>query len=50
MTLTAHQVETAKPKEKSYKFFDGGDLYLEVTAKGSSYDRINIALAVKKKD
>lgn len=28
MTLTARQVETAKPKEKSYKLFDGGGLYL----------------------
>ncbi|MEM7892438.1 integrase, partial [Morganella morganii] len=28
MPLTARQVETAKPKEKSYKLFDGGGLYL----------------------
>ncbi|OAT50876.1 hypothetical protein M997_0233 [Proteus hauseri ATCC 700826] len=40
MAFTARQVETAKPKEKSYKFFDGGGLYLEVTAKGSSYWRM----------
>ncbi|VTP79012.1 prophage integrase [Proteus vulgaris] len=39
MTLTARQVETAKPKEKSYKLFDGGGLYL-VTAKGSRYWRM----------
>lgn len=29
--LTAIQVKNAKPKEKSYKMFDGGGLYLEVT-------------------
>lgn len=40
MTLTARQVETAKPKEKSYKLFDGGGLYLEITAKGSCYWRM----------
>ena len=27
MILTARQVETAKPKEKPYKLFDGGGLF-----------------------
>ncbi|OAT50888.1 phage integrase [Proteus hauseri ATCC 700826] len=49
MAFTARQVETAKPKEKSYKFFDGGGLYLEVTAKGSSYWRMKYRFGDKEK-
>lgn len=40
MKLNARQVETAKPKEKTYKMADGGGLYLEVTTKGSKYWRV----------
>lgn len=49
MTLTARQVETTKPKEKSYKLFDGGGLYLEVTAKGSRYWRMKYRFGGKEK-
>jgi hypothetical protein len=42
MKLNARQVETAKPKDKTYKMADGGGLYLEVSAKGSKYWRIKI--------
>lgn len=49
MTLTARQVETAKPKEKPYKLFDGGGLYLEVTAKGSRYWRMKYRFGGKEK-
>lgn len=49
MTLTARQVETAKPKEKSYKLFDGGGLYLEVTSKGSRYWRMKYRFGGKEK-
>lgn len=49
MALTARQVETAKPKEKSYKLFDGGGLYLEVTAKGSRYWRMKYRFSGKEK-
>ncbi|HAS8350120.1 TPA: DUF4102 domain-containing protein [Vibrio vulnificus] len=49
MTLTARQVETAKPKEKSYKLFDGGGLYLEVTNKGSRYWRMKYRFGGKEK-
>ncbi|MGJ7221193.1 tyrosine-type recombinase/integrase [Morganella morganii] len=49
MTLTARQVETAKPKEKSYKLFDGGGLYLEVTTKGSRYWRMKYRFGGKEK-
>ena len=30
MKLNARQVETAKPKNKTYKMTDGGSLYIEV--------------------
>jgi len=40
MKLNARQVETAKPKDKTYKMADGGGLYLEVSAKGSKYWRM----------
>ena len=49
MPLTVRQVETAKPKEKSYKLFDGGGLYLEVTAKGSRYWRMKYRFGGKEK-
>ena len=49
MALTARQVETAKHKEKSYKLFDGGGLYLEVTAKGSRYWRMKYRFSGKEK-
>ncbi|BDS23855.1 hypothetical protein KAM576c_04740 [Enterobacter asburiae] len=40
MKLIARQVETAKPKDKTYKMADCGGLYLEVSAKGSKYWRM----------
>lgn len=40
MKLNARKVETAKPKDKTYKMADGGGLYLEVSAKGSKYWRM----------
>jgi hypothetical protein len=41
-------VETAKPKDKTYKMADGG-LYLEVSAKGSKYWRMKYRLLTKKR-
>lgn len=41
MTLTARQVETAKPKEKSYKLTDGEGLYLFVAPTGGRSWRAN---------
>lgn len=49
MKLTARQVETAKPKDKSYKLSDGGGLYLEVTASGSRYWRLKYRYGGKEK-
>ncbi|HCT7630511.1 TPA: tyrosine-type recombinase/integrase [Citrobacter koseri] len=49
MKLTARQVETAKPKDKSYKLSDGGGLYLEVTTSGSRYWRLKYRYGGKEK-
>lgn len=40
MKLNARQIETAKPKERTYKLADGGGLYLEVSSRGSKYWRM----------
>lgn len=49
MKLTARQVETAKPKDKPYKLFDGGGLYLEVKTNGSRYWRLKYRYGEKEK-
>lgn len=41
MTLTARQVEAAKPRDKAYKLADGEGLYLLVTPAGSKSWRAN---------
>ena len=50
MKLNARQVETAKPKDKTYKIADGGGLYLEVSAKGSKYWRMKYRRPSDKKE
>ncbi|WP_313383250.1 phage integrase central domain-containing protein [Pantoea sp.] len=50
MKLNARQVDTAKPKEKTYKMADGGGLYLEVSAKGSKYWRMKYRRPFDKKE
>lgn len=50
MKLNAKQVETAKPKDKTYKLADGGGLYLEVSAKGSKYWRMKYRRPSDKKE
>jgi len=50
MKLKARQVETAKPKDKTYKMADGGGLYLEVSAKGSKYWRMKYRRPSDKKE
>jgi hypothetical protein len=42
-------VRNAKPKEKMYRLFDGGGLYLEVTPKGGKYWRFKYRFAGKEK-
>jgi len=39
MPLTDIKIRSAKPREKAYKLFDSGGLYLEVSPGGSKYWR-----------
>ncbi|MDC9594785.1 tyrosine-type recombinase/integrase [Xenorhabdus sp. IM139775] len=50
MKLNARQIETAKPKEKTYKLTDGGGLYLEVTSRGAKYWRMKYYRPTDKKE
>ncbi|PHM42641.1 integrase [Xenorhabdus szentirmaii] len=50
MKLNARQIETAKPKEKTYKLADGGSLYLEVSSRGSKYWRMKYYRPTDKKE
>ena len=38
--LTAKEIQSAKPREKEYKLFDGGGLYLAITPKGGKWWRL----------
>lgn len=49
MKLTVKQVDSSKPKEKDYKLFDGGGLYLLVTKSGSKYWRLKYRIDGKEK-
>ena len=49
MKLTNTAVKNAKPKEKNYKLFDGGGLYLEITKTGAKYWRMKYRFAGKEK-
>ena len=47
--LTAREIDSAKPKDKSYKLADGGGLYLEVMPTGARYWRLKYRFAGKEK-
>ena len=47
--LTAKEIQSAKPKEKEYKLFDGGGLYLAVTPKGGKWWRLKYRFDNKEK-
>lgn len=47
--LTAQAVKAAKPKDKIYRSFDGGGLYLEVKPAGSKYWYLKYRIAGKEK-
>ena len=49
MALTDIKIRSTKPREKSYKLFDGGGLYLEVNTVGSKYWRLKYRFAGKEK-
>jgi len=43
--LTDKEIKAAKPKEREYKLFDGGGLYLTVTPKNQKWWRLKLALS-----
>ena len=47
--LTAREIDSAKPKDKSYKLADGGGLYLEVMPTGAKYWRMKYRFGGKEK-
>jgi len=47
--LTDKQIQYAKPKEKEYKLFDGGGLYLTITSKGKKWWRLKYRFQNKEK-
>jgi len=47
--LTATQIKQAKPKEKDYKLFDGGGLYLLITKRGTKLWRLKYKFENKEK-
>lgn len=49
MKLTAKACESAQPKEKPYKMFDGKGLFLEVMPNGSKYWRLKYRMGSKEK-
>ncbi|MCU7808554.1 MAG: tyrosine-type recombinase/integrase [Candidatus Thiodiazotropha sp. (ex Semelilucina semeliformis)] len=49
MALTDTAVRNAKPKDKAYKLFDGGGLFLLVNPKGSRYWRLKYRFKGKEK-
>jgi len=49
MKLTARQIDSAKPREKSYKLSDGGGMYLEIFPNGAKSWRLKYRIAGKEK-
>ena len=49
MPLTEAKIRNAKPREKTFKLFDGKGLYMEVTPKGSKYWRFKYRYGGKEK-
>jgi integrase len=47
--LTDKEIKAAKPKEKEYKLFDGGGLYISITAKGKKWWRLKYSFEGKEK-
>ena len=45
--LTVREIDSAKPKAKSYKLADGAGLYLEVMPTGAKYWRLKYRIAGK---
>ena len=47
--LSAVEIKTAKPKDKTYKLADGGGLYLQVSPDGGMYWRYQYRFLGKQK-
>jgi len=47
--LTDKEIKASKPKEKEYKLFDGGGLYLSITSKGKKWWRLKYSFERKEK-
>lgn len=47
--LTANEIKNAKPREKEYKLFDGGGLYLSITPKAQKWWRLKYRFEDKEK-
>lgn len=47
--LTVKEINAAKPKDKEYKLFDGGGLYLSITPKGQKWWRMKYRFDGKEK-
>ena len=47
--LTDKEIKASKSKEKEYKLFDGGGLYLSITAKGKKWWRLKYNFEGKEK-
>lgn len=47
--LTANEIKNAKPREKEYKLFDGGGLYLSITPKAQKWWRLKYRFEGKEK-
>jgi len=49
MKLTDNKIKGAKPRDKSYKMFDGGGLYVEVLPSGKKLWRLKYYFLGKEK-
>ena len=49
MPLTVTQARNAKPRDKAYRLFDGGGLYLEVSPRGGKWWRLKYRFGGKEK-
>lgn len=45
--LTDKEIKAAKPKEKEYKLFYGGGLYISITTKGKNWWRLKYSFEGK---
>jgi len=49
MPLTVTEIKNSKPKDKTYRLFDGGGMYLEVSPKGGKWWRLKYRFNGKEK-